>query len=340
MSSKSSTKAPQKGLLPGEWRPDYPVTYAPIFNWPPQPINILKWFFGWPGFLYPWNLFYISLTYVCYTYFQPPASAFTDLYSAEAKHAILSLYIRNAILLIGMAGGWHLVLYTLRLQGNNRKYFPEWPATNEPKFLFGDQVYDNIFWNLCSGVPIWTAYEVFYFWSINKGTVPTIPWDINNPYYFIGLLILIPFWREFHFYWIHRLIHTPFLYKHVHYLHHKNWNTISWSGMSMHPVEHVFYFSCLLLHWVVPSHPFHFLANAFWTSLTPAQGHSGFEQPFLGFISGGSYFHYLHHRYRDVNMGESTIPLDYWFGTFYDGQTSRSLPDDVVTSSSNNTKKR
>lgn len=332
-SGKSSSKVgtstgPTKGLRPGEWRPENPVSYAPIFTWPPQPLNVLKWFWA---YISGWNVIYFTITYLSYLYFQPPTSAFSDLYSPEAKQAIGMMVLRNAVLLTMIAGGWHLVLYTLKLQGNNHKYYPDWPATNESKFLFNDQVYDNIFWNLCSGVPIWTAYEVAYFYGVNKGFIPTMTWDITNPYVFIGWLLLIPFWREFHFYWIHRLIHTPLLYKYVHYLHHKNWNTIPWSGMSMHPIEHLFYFSVVLIHWIVPSHPIHFIFNSQHTALTPALGHSGFEQPFLGFIGGGSYFHYLHHRYRDVNMGESTLPLDYWFGTFYDGQTVRSLPDDVIT---------
>ena len=45
----------------------------------------------------------------------------------------------------------------------------------------------------------------------------------------------------------------------------------------MHPIEHLLYFSVVLIHWVVPSHPLHFLFNAQHTALTPAPGHTGFE---------------------------------------------------------------
>lgn len=38
-----------------------------------------------------------------------------------------------------------------------------------------------------------------------------------------------------------------------------------------------------------------------------------------GKVPTGSYFHYLHHRYFECNYGESTLPLDKWFGTFHDG---------------------
>ena len=104
----------------------------------------------------------------------------------------------------------------------------------------------------------------------------------SHPVYWALWLCAIPFWREFHFYWIHRAIHWPPLYRTVHYLHHKNINPGPWSGLAMHPVEHLLYFSVVLIHWVVPSHPIHFLFNAQHTALTPAGGHHGFEGPLSG----------------------------------------------------------
>ncbi len=93
----------------------------------------------------------------------------------------------------------------------------------------------------------------------------------------------------------------------------------------MHPIEHVLYFSVLLFHLIVPSHPLHYLFNAQHTALTPAGGHHGFEGPlFDGKLPTGSYFHFLHHMMFECNYGEATIPLDQWFGTFCDGQN---VPD-------------
>ena len=54
--------------------------------------------------------------------------------------------------------------------------------------------------------------------------------------------------------------------------------------------------------------------------VTPAYGHHGFEGPlFDGKFPAGSYFHDLHHRHVNCNFGESTVPLDKWFGRFHDG---------------------
>lgn len=38
-----------------------------------------------------------------------------------------------------------------------------------------------------------------------------------------------------------------FLYSKVHSLHHKSYNTGPWSGLCMHPVEHICYYSVTLL---------------------------------------------------------------------------------------------
>lgn len=304
----------------GEWRPPYPVKYAPIFVWPPRPRDVLKWALSYPGFLWPWNSVYLLITLITWFYLQPSLSRCVHL----RFDWIGLMYLRNLALIWLVSGGWHLILYTLKLQGTERKYDPRWQSKTSPSFLFRNQVYDNIFWSCVSGCTVWTAYEVFFMWAWANKLLPYVSWS-EHPVYFAAWLCIIPFWREFHFYWIHRLIHWKPLYKTVHYLHHKNVNPGPWSGLAMHPIEHILYFSVVLIHLVVPSHPIHLLFNSQHTALTPAGGHHGFEGPVLkGKLPTGSYFHYLHHRYFECNYGEATLPLDQMFGTFRDG-----LPDGV-----------
>ncbi len=40
--------------------------------------------------------------------------------------------------------------------------------------------------------------------------------------------------------------------------------------MAMHPVEIFIYFSVSLIHWIIPSHPFHFLYDLQHAALAPA----------------------------------------------------------------------
>jgi len=295
----------------GEWRPENPVQYAPIFVWPARLKQFGLWLFD---YLFKWNLFFFGITALTWFYFQPALERCRTF----QVDWIAQMFFRNLALLWIIYGGWHLYLYTFRKRGHRGKYSPRWPSTDGGTFLFRNQVQDNIFWSCASGCVVWTAYEVVTMWMYANQFIPYLD-PSESPILFTAVLLAIPFWREFHFYWIHRLIHWKPLYDRIHYLHHYNINPGPWSGLAMHPIEHVLYFSVTLIHWIIPSHPLHFLYNAQHTALTPAAGHTGFEGELTEQISFGSYFHYLHHRYFDCNYGEATIPLDQWFGSFNNG---------------------
>ncbi len=299
----------------GEWRPGNSISYAPIFVFPPKLKQFLVWL---ANYLFTWNLFYLGIVLISYYWLQPPLETMKTFQFSW----ILTIFLRNMALVWIIYGGWHLYLYILKKKGNRGKYNPRWQSTDGSTFLWNNQVYDNVFWACASAVPIWTAYEVLTFWLYANGQLPYLDFQ-THPVWFVLIFLLIPFWREFHFYVIHRLIHWKPLYDKVHYLHHYNINPGPWSGLAMHPVEHLLYFSGVLIHWVVPTHPLHFLFNSQHTALTPAPGHSGFEGKLGKFLSFGSYFHYLHHRLFECNYGESTIPLDKWFGIFEDGSQTQ-----------------
>ena len=127
----------------------------------------------------------------------------------------------------------------------------------------------------------------------------------DSPIYFVLLYLAIPHLRAHHFYFTHRLTHWKPLYKAAHYLHHKNTNTGPWSGLSMHPIEHLIYFSGAILHWIIPSHPLHVLSHLQHTGMAPVWGHSGFEKLILKKteIKFSDNFHDLHHRYFECNYG-------------------------------------
>jgi|TARA_B110000238_G_C15882533_1_gene334121 sterol desaturase/sphingolipid hydroxylase (fatty acid hydroxylase superfamily) len=63
----------------------------------------------------------------------------------------------------------------------------------------------------------------------------------------------------------------------VHALHHRNVNIGPWSGLSMHPVEHLLYLSSLLIHYVIPSHPIHLFFHVIYLAPGAAMTHTGYE---------------------------------------------------------------
>jgi sterol desaturase/sphingolipid hydroxylase (fatty acid hydroxylase superfamily) len=301
----------------GDWAPNRRVTYAPVFVWPPKPVGFLKWLFGYPGYIWPWNLFYAGLAVAAW-FIATPSYATMQTFGVGWIAIVL---LRNAALIVAWYGVFHLRLYMRRAQGNRFKYNGKWPDPESQYFTFKNQTKDNMFWTLASGLPIWTAYEVITLWMFANGHLSVLKFS-RNPVWFVALMLLIPLIREFHFHWVHRMIHWPPMYKWVHSLHHRNTNPGPWSGLSMHPVEHLVYFSGVLIHWVLPSHPIHAMFHAFHAGLSPVPGHTGFEKVEVGenlAFNTNCQAHYLHHKYFEVNYSDGSIPLDKWFGSFHDG---------------------
>ena len=298
----------------GEWQPSPLPEPGPLFAWPWKPIKALR---GLWQVLWPYNLIYIGLAVVCWLFFTPSLET-TKQFDWTW---IGALYLRNAVLLTVIAGGLHLRLYLLRAQGLQYKYLDKWLATKDKKFLFGSQTWDNTFWNFVSGCVVWTGYETVTLWAFSNNLIPLVDFR-QNPVYCVLLLVAVVFLRYGLFYFIHWLSHWKPLFKFSHYLHHKNINFGPWSGLSMHPVEHLLYFSGVLLHWIIPSNPLHAIFHLLHAAVSPALGHAGFHKIMTTTNhaeSADHYFHHLHHRYFTVNFGVQEFPLDWWFKTHHDG---------------------
>lgn len=296
--------------------PPLPLQTSPLFQWPPRPVAALKWWLsGW--FLISEKLIIAGIALISFYWFQPPLEQSRHL----ALDWILPMYLRNLVLMGGVAGLLHVYFYSFTAQGKRLKYDPRPLMKNGRQFTLGGQIRDNMFWTMTSGVFFWTAYEVLMFWAMANGYAPVNTWAAH-PFWFIALFWLIPIWESFYFYWIHRLLHLPFFYKHVHSVHHRNINVGPWSGMSMHPVEHVIFLGSVLIHWVVAAHPVHILYHLQFNALTAATTHTGFEGLLMkdrNRLNLGTFHHQMHHRYFECNYGSLEVPWDRVFGSFHDG---------------------
>src|SRR5438046_9946228 len=55
----------------GFWSPKTPISYGPAFDWPPRAGALLKWFFGFPGYLLPWNVLYAIAAVLIWKFLTP-----------------------------------------------------------------------------------------------------------------------------------------------------------------------------------------------------------------------------------------------------------------------------
>ncbi len=314
MSETTPNDAPQS--RDWNYHPELPLEDHSMFRWPPQPGVVARWIARhWLTLSERMMMLLLAL------------AAWWLLYpSLEASKSfefswIAQVWLVNMGMMIAVAGGLHWFFYTRKAQGDRLKFDKRPQGRSNRLWTFSDQVRDNMFWSLTSGVAQLTAFQVVILWAMANGYAPVITFA-DNPVWFVLALILLPIWSALHFYWVHRLLHVPFLYRHVHSLHHRNVNIGPWSGLSMHPVEHLLYFSSLLIHLIVASHPIHLVFHVIYQGPGAAMTHTGYEDLLIRDkrrLALGTFYHQLHHRYYECNYGNQEMPWDRWFGTFHDG---------------------
>jgi len=298
----------------GQWTPDDRPQINPFFDksWEWKKIaGFLK------GYFVPWNFLFLLLGGLSYYSLGAYKSAFSEF----SAYWLAMLYLKNAGIIIAIYGCLEMRLYIRRHQAHRFKYNDKFPGGRKSdKFAFKSQYLDNIAFTFLSGIPIWSAYEygILYCWANGFGL-----WSLvgENTVWLCLLTLFIPLIHEFHFYLIHRFLHYPKLYKYVHSVHHRAVNPTPLSSLSMHPVEHLLYWSDCLIHLLVPSHPFIALYHLQLTGTGALVGHIGFDriEHGNGSIKTHAFAHYLHHKYFNVNFGDGAVPFDKLFGTWHDG---------------------
>ena len=299
----------------GDWAPTARLEVNPVFTLPFRPKAVLKWL---PGYFLPWNLAFMLTACATWFWLTPD----TETLKALAPGWILYLLARNSLAILLFYGALEVRLYLLRRQGNAFKYNARWPAEQKSgAFWFRSQIKDGMLRTFLSGVPVWTAYEVLVLWAHANGIGPWTSFA-QSPVWLCLFAFCVPILHEVHFYCIHRLIHIPVLYRWIHSVHHNSVNPSPWSSLSMHPVEHLLYWSSALLHLLVPSHPLLALYQLQFAGFGAVVGHIGFDRIVLGedrALQTHAYAHYLHHKHFEVNYADATVPLDRLFGTWHDG---------------------
>jgi sterol desaturase/sphingolipid hydroxylase (fatty acid hydroxylase superfamily) len=230
----------------------------------------------------------------------------------------------NTFVVFAYFGFWNLSLYSWGW--GTRKF-------NSTKNPTASRQLHNMGYTLL-GCLQWTVWEVCFVRAYATNRLPYVKdekWMSGEKFEYTELLktcawiLFVPLWRDFHFYFAHRFLHIRVLYKHVHSLHHRNTDIEPFSGLCMHPIEHLFYYSCVGPSLYIHASPFIMMWNGIHLLISPAASHSGWEDHFQS-----DQFHYLHHAKFECNYGTSGPPLDKMFGTFRE-KLGRSLEFKAVS---------
>ena len=162
----------------------------------------------------------------------------------------------NVGITFGYVSFWHIVLYLLE--------WSERPFQANRRYNI-DKVVHNM-WYTFLGVVQYTVWEAIFVHCCATRKIPFMTdeqalsstWNLTK---FVLAAFWVPLYREFHFYFAHRFIHIKAMYKYIHSLHHRNTDIEPFAGLSMHPVEHLYYFSSVGPSLVLFTTPFAFLWN-------------------------------------------------------------------------------
>jgi 4-alpha-methyl-delta7-sterol-4alpha-methyl oxidase len=129
--------------------------------------------------------------------------------------------------------------------------------------------------------------------------------------------------EDFIFYWGHRFLHTKWLYKHVHSVHHEYATPFGLTSEYAHPLEILFLGFATIFGPAITGP--HLLTLWIWMSvrvLETVEAHCGYDFPWslsrVLPIYGGADFHDYHHRLlytKSGNYSSTFTYMDWIFGT-------------------------
>ena len=142
-------------------------------------------------------------------------------------------------------------------------------------------------------------------------------------FYYFALFPVLFVLHDAYFYWTHRAMHHPALFKWFHLVHHKSTNPSPWAAYAFHPLEAlvengivaVFFFT-------VPIHITQVAIFFLLSIVYNVYGHlgyelypKGFQRSLIGKWINTSVNHNMHHQYFKGNYGLYFLWWDRWMGT-------------------------
>jgi Delta7-sterol 5-desaturase len=173
-------------------------------------------------------------------------------------------------------------------------------------------------------VMVFGFFALIIFW-MNSKELTRMYYDVHQygyAYLFLSWVLMV-FFHDMYFYWTHRLMHHPRLFKHFHKVHHYSHNPTPWAAFAFHPLEAIVEFGVLpLAVFIIPMHPLVVLSWSIWMITWNVIGHLGFElfpkgfvhHPFFGWLNTSTH-HNMHHEQSKGNYSLYFNMWDRWMNT-------------------------
>ncbi len=240
-----------------------------------------------------------------------------EIFSQTNSWKFLSLmFTVNLVRYLILAGVPFLIFYVWQKQ---RKQ----PTKIQPKFQKNADYQREILYSILT-FGIFALVGMFmYHPAVLPQTLLYKQWNEYGTAYGILSFFLLILLHDTYFYWTHRAMHHPKLFKLFHLVHHKSTNPSPWAAFAFQPTEAFVEAGILILAaFVLPLHGYVILAFLVFMTIYNVYGHLGWElypahfnRHFLARWLNTSVNHNQHHQYFKGNYGLYFRWWDEWMGT-------------------------
>ncbi|CAD8063789.1 unnamed protein product [Paramecium primaurelia] len=261
------------------------------------------------------------LTFTSYFIFVPELLKYYWPEQIESKYwfQILSMQTIHIVVYILVNGSYGIIYYL------NHPFFEQfkvekkpwpWHQNKQEWIKLRNETFKNFSINLIVGILLAMAFGITGVkYRFDRQSLPDL-WEMIPQFLFCILI------EDIGFYWSHRLLHIPALYKY-HKQHHQYTVTISISAEYSTALEYLL--SNLLPFIIGPrllNERLHMMTMLIWIGIRvykTLSAHSGYVFPweifqYIPFLAFAE-FHSYHHSHNDGNYGSFFVFWDYLFGT-------------------------
>lgn len=196
-----------------------------------------------------------------------------------------------------------------------KKIQPKFPGVKD---YFREIIYSIITAFIFAGI----GYIVFLT-SLTKYTQTYFNIEEMGVGYLVFSVVLIIVLHDTYFYWTHRIMHIPSVYRWLHKVHHLSVNPSPWAAMAFHPLEAIVEAGIIVVvAFLFPVHPLAIGIFLLFMMLYNVYGHLGYELYPKGFSRSRigkwintSVNHNQHHIHFKGNYGLYFLFWDRLMGT-------------------------
>ncbi len=231
-----------------------------------------------------------------------PSLSFTDpiVFLGLCGFMFFSVMVRYLIL----SGICHLYFYGWKKEAwlNRKINLKPYPPQQFRKEAFWSTLTSLIFAIVgASAAVLWQKGYTKIYLDIHEYPLVWLPVSIM-----LAMLV-----HETYYYWLHRWMHQPRIYKIVHHVHHESRITSAWTAFSFHPLEGLLEALIMpVIIIVIPMHIYAIVAHLSIMTITAAINHLDIEiypkntvGDWTGKYMVGATHHSHHHKYYRYNYG-------------------------------------